>query len=467
MLPRVPQPPSCDVRCLLVIEGHDPSGDSFICHALDREPSVRCTRVTWRDLHPETLSLRRADAIVANLVDDNAAAAELLSGLCVRAGATPVVAVLGADCDEQTMAMARDLADDFVVAPVRALELRNRLVRLIPTASRDDAASLSDRLAESLTLARLVGRDPAFLRAVEQIPRFAQSEASVLITGETGTGKEVCARALHQLSRRRDGPFIAVDCAAVPDQLFENEFFGHARGAFTDAHRDRKGLVAMADGGTLFLDEVDSLSLGAQAKLLRFVQEHSYRPLGAERVDRVSVKVLAATNRDLDAAVRDRQMRADLYFRINVLRIHLPPLRDRAGDIPRLAHALLDESRGALESSPSSFSAAAMRVLTSYGWPGNVRELSNVVQRAAVACDGAVILPVHLTFGGQDAAETSDAGDFRSAKAAAVEAFERQYVQTMLEKHGGNVTHAAREAHQDRRAFGRFIRKYHLKRSTA
>lgn len=461
----MPHPPRCDVRSLLVIEGDDPSSESAVCNMLVTGLSVCCARLSWDEFESGIRLPKEADTIVASFVEHTARTAERLAELSQQAGATPIVAVLAADCDEHTLRKVRELADDFVVAPVRALELRHRIVRLIPILNSDDASTLSDRLAGSLALARLVGRDPAFVQAVGQIPRFAQSDASVLITGETGTGKEVCARALHQLSRRRDGPFIAVDCGAVPDQLFENELFGHARGAFTDAHRDRKGLVAMAEGGTLFLDEVDSLSMAAQAKLLRFVQEHSYRPLGSERVDRADVKVLAATNRDLDAAVRDRQMRADLYFRLNVLRIHLPPLRDRAGDIPRLAQAMLDECRGSLESPPTSLSAAAMRMLTSHAWPGNVRELQNVVHRAAVACDGAVILPAHITLGHQPPAAVPDTGDFRSAKAAAVTAFERQYIETMLEKHGGNVTHAAREAHQDRRAFGRFIKKYQLKRS--
>ena len=460
----MPHPPRCDVLSLLVIEGDGPSSESAVCNTLSTGLSVCCTRVTWAEFAAGARLPQETGAIVACAAESTARAAERLAELSQRAGATPVVAILAADCDEHTMRTARERTDDFLVEPIRPLELRHRIVRLVPALNRDDPPNVSDRLAGNLALARLVGRDPAFLRAVEPIPRFAQSDASVLITGETGTGKEVCARALHQLSRRRDGPFIAVDCGAVPDQLFENELFGHARGAFTDAHRDRKGLVAMAEGGTLFLDEVDSLSLAAQAKLLRFVQEHSYRPLGSERVDRADVKVLAATNRDLDAAVRDRQMRADLYFRLNVLRIHLPPLRDRAGDIPRLAQAMLEECRGTLESPPTSLSAAAMRMLTSHVWPGNVRELQNVVHRAAVACEGAVILPAHITLGTQPAAAVQDTGDFRSAKAAAVTAFERQYIETMLEKHGGNVTHAAREANQDRRAFGRFIKKYQLKR---
>ena len=167
----------------------------------------------------------------------------------------------------------------------------------------------------------------------------------MLVTGETGTGKELFARAIHHLSARRHAPFVAVDCGAIPDQLFENELFGHVRGAFTDAHRDQRGQAPLADGGTLFLDEIDALSLPAQSKLLRFLQDHTFRPLGGDRNERANVRVIAASNRDLERLVEQKEFRADLFFRLNILRLHLPPLRERRDDIPLLAQRLLEDSR--------------------------------------------------------------------------------------------------------------------------
>jgi len=303
------------------------------------------------------------------------------------------------------------------------------------------------------------------MQAVRQLPRFARAEAPVCITGETGTGKELCARAMHHLSHRQRAPFIAVDCGALPEQLFENEMFGHSRGAFTDAHRDHKGLIAIAEGGTLFLDEVDALSLPSQAKLLRFLQERTFRPLGSDRFETADVRVIAATNRDLEAVVRDRQFRSDLFFRLNVLRLRLPPLRERRSDLELLAHAALKHYwAGAAEEVPV-IAPAALRALRVHDWPGNVRELYNVVQRAVVACDGSLILPEHLgpPFDNFQVRH-GPSSDFRSSRAAAVAEFERRYVEDLLMKCNGNVTHAAREAQQDRRAFGRFIKKYNIDR---
>ena len=218
----------------------------------------------------------------------------------------------------------------------------------------------------------------------------------------------------------------------------------------------------MANGGTLFFDEVDGLSPAAQGKLLRFLQERTFRPLGSERYEKADVKVIAATNRDLDRLVSDKQLRADLYYRLNVLRLHLPPLRERTCDIPLLAQSLVDGCRPGA-AARMTLSAAALRLLALHDWPGNVRELSNVMQRAILACDGSTILPAHIGLA-ETPPEAAGAGGFRSARAATLAAFERRYIEDLLRKHHGNVTHAAREANQDRRAFGRFIKKHQIKR---
>jgi DNA-binding NtrC family response regulator len=278
------------------------------------------------------------------------------------------------------------------------------------------------------------------------------------------------ARAIHHLSRRRNFPFIAVDCSAFPDHLFENEMFGHARGAFTDAHRDQRGLIAMAERGTLFLDEVDSLSLPSQAKLLRFLQERTYRPLGADKFVRAEVNVLAATNRDLEKLVAEQRFRSDLFFRINVLRLHMIPLRERRSDIPLLARHFVDLLCAEHGQPVKSLTVAAIDELMRGDWPGNVRELYNVMHRAVVLAQGPEILPADIAAPGKELHRPDDDGPrpdgFRGARARAIEAFERSYVLDALKRHNGNITQSARYARQDRRAFGRLVKRYGINRNS-
>jgi DNA-binding NtrC family response regulator len=309
-------------------------------------------------------------------------------------------------------------------------------------------------------MGQLVGSHPAFVKAIKSIPLIANSDLTVLITGATGTGKELCARAIHLLGKRRNLPFIAADCGAIPDHLFENELFGHARGAFTDAHAEQKGLAAMAEGGTLFLDEIDALPLGTQAKVLRFLQEGVYRPLGSERFVKADVRVITATNRDIDACVREKAFRSDLYFRLSALRVQLPTLLERHSDIQLLACHFLRTLSPSPVAGRRSFSPAALRKLESYDWPGNVRELYNVVQSTALFADTQLILPGDIALPIPDPPNPAAGGDFTQARAQAIQAFEKRYVEDLLRKHNGNVTRAAIEAGKDRRAMGRLKKKY-------
>jgi DNA-binding NtrC family response regulator len=445
------------IHCL-VIQNHLSEVDSHLRCVLTRERGFTCKLVSWSGLTPDALLDRDAELVVALAIPEVAPALRLFDWLARNRAPRPILAVLPAQADEALIESAVAAVDDFVLLPVKAEELRHRLARMLAPA-RGDVDALHKRLTAELALCQLVGNDPVFLRAVAQLPRIATSDMPVLVLGETGTGKEICARAIHHLSKRRDHPFIAVDCSSVPDHLFENELFGHARGAFTDAHRDQRGLVAMAEGGTLFLDEIDALSLATQAKLLRFLQERVYRSLGADRFTRADINIIAATNRDLDVCVREQRFRADLYFRLNVLRLHLPPLRERRGDIPLLARLFLEEARAARSEAPRSFSTAALRALLRRDWRGNVRELQNVVRRAVVMSESLQILPSDLE-GPEGPVNDSCRADFRASRAAAVEAFERRYVEELLQRHDGNVTRAAREAQKDRRAFGRLVKKY-------
>jgi DNA-binding NtrC family response regulator len=445
------------VRCL-VIQSQSARVDGHVQHVLAPDRGFTCDLVSWSSLAPETLPRCNADVIVALAMPEVTPALRLFDWLARNRAPRPILAVLPGQADEALIESAVAAVDDFVLLPVRAEELRHRLARMLPPA-RGNVDAVHARLTAELGLCQLVGNDPVFLRAVAQLPRIATSDMPVLVLGETGTGKEICARAIHHLGKRRDHPFIAVDCGSVPDHLFENELFGHARGAFTDAHRDQRGLVAMAEGGTLFLDEIDALSLATQGKLLRLLQERVYRSLGADRFTRADINIIAATNRDLEVCVREQRFRADLYFRLNVLRLHLPPLRERRGDIPLLARLFLEEARAARSGAPRSFSTAALRTLVRHDWGGNVRELQNVVRRAVVMCESLQILPSDLE-GTEGPVTDSWRADFRASRAAAVEVFERRYVEELLQRHDGNVTRAAREAQKDRRAFGRLIKKY-------
>jgi DNA-binding NtrC family response regulator len=313
-----------------------------------------------------------------------------------------------------------------------------------------------------MSLSKLVGKHASMLAALHQVVLFATSNAPVLITGETGTGKELFAHAIHSMSKRQSAPFIPLDCGALPEQLAENELFGHSRGAFTDAHTDQKGLAAMAEGGTLFLDEVDALSLPNQTKLLRLLQEGTYRALGADRFTRANVRVIAASNKCIEDCVQQGQFREDLYFRLNVLRLQLPPLRERRGDVALLAQHFLDNECGNRGAAKKSFSPAALRKLESYDWPGNARELLNVVQRATVCCPGRQIMAkdILLTNEVTRLGPVSADDTFRSAKQQAIARFERSYVEQLLARHQGNITQAAREAGKERRSFGRLVKKY-------
>jgi DNA-binding NtrC family response regulator len=333
---------------------------------------------------------------------------------------------------------------------------------MLATGEATDSASR--RLTEKLALASLIGKDPVFLATVDKIPLVARAESPILIVGETGTWKDLCARAVHHFSRRRRSPFIPVDCGALPDHLLENELFGHVRGAFTDAHRDQMGLVAMAEGGTLFLDEVDSLALTAQAKLLRLLQERTYKPLGADRFTRADIRIIAATNVDLEELVRRKMFRADLYFRLNVLALTLPPLRERREDIALLAQRFVERLSAEERLVPKTLAPETIERLSRAPWPGNVRELCNVIQRALVFCQEPVIRPHHLALAVEPPAACESTGGFRDARTRALEAFECAYVVGLLRKHRGNVTRSAREARQDRRAFGRLIKKHRIDR---
>lgn len=328
--------------------------------------------------------------------------------------------------------------------------------------------------ATSIDLPGLIGRSPAFVEAVDLIRRIARYDAPVLIQGETGTGKELAARAMHYLSGRRDAPFVPLNCGAVPETLIETELFGCERGAFTDARHGRDGLAAAADGGTLFLDEVDSLPLRAQVALLRFLQEHVYRRVGATREQRADVRVVAAASPRFEAALRQGHFRDDLAFRLDVLSLQMPPLRERPGDPLLLAEYFAVRHARQHGLPARAFDESAVQWIAGYNWPGNVRELDNVVQRAMLLSDGPTLqlrLPRPALSPLQPAAAMSVSladepflPSFSSARAEVLRRFEQQYLETLMTVATGNVTQAARLAGKERRALGKLLKRHGIDR---
>ncbi|EXI67904.1 MAG: Quorum-sensing regulator protein F [Candidatus Accumulibacter adjunctus] len=318
-----------------------------------------------------------------------------------------------------------------------------------------------------LTQLNLFGRSPAFLKVLDLIRRFAGCDASVLLQGETGTGKEIAARAIHHLSPRRDLPFVPVNCGALPDTLLENELFGHERGAFTDAREARRGLVAAAAGGTLFLDEVEAMSPRAQVVLLRFLQDHTYRPIGGQQCTTAPLRVIAASNADLRQMASNERFRLDLLYRLGVLTVVMPPLREREGDVELLAEALLARLSVQYGRQFARLHPESLRWMQRYDWPGNVRELENVLLRELLLTDASELriaspTPPPKAVDQSIAGEDSRVG-FSQAKAEAILRFERTYLDALLAHAHGNMSLAARISSQDRGALNRLVKKHGIK----
>jgi DNA-binding NtrC family response regulator len=335
------------------------------------------------------------------------------------------------------------------------------------------------------TKLNLLGESVVFVRLLERIKRFARCDATVLIDGETGTGKELAARAIHYLSARGDGPFIPINCGSLPDALIGSELFGHSRGAFTDAREARQGLIAQAEGGTLFLDEIETLTARAQVALLRFLQDHEYRPLGAGRSHTANVRVIGATNADLTELSRRAEFRHDLLYRLNVLTLDVPPLRERGEDTILLAQHFLNMLGVRYKRPGHSLAPEALVALRGHDWPGNVRELENLIHREFLLADQPQLQLYTLRrttragkrgLGGpsvgRDALRVeaqrpsvvnATPAAFREAKARVIADFEKEYVRNLLAQANGNVSLAARLAGKERSRFNRLVRKYDLR----
>ena len=382
-----------------------------------------------------------------------------------------VIVITGHGTVESAVEAMRSGAADYLLKPLPSNDALRLVVERGAERRRllEQNRRLRDSLSPQVGLETIIGQSPAMLEVFELTRKAARSEANILIQGESGTGKELVARAIHAQSPRASEIFVPVDCAALPEPLLESELFGHERGAFTGADRAKPGVFELADRGTLFLDEVGELPLGLQTKLLRALQEREIRRVGGTRLISLDVRLVSATNRDLAESVRKREFREDLFYRVNVIAITLPPLRERAGDVALLAYQFLRRYGRNRERPLEGIDADALAILEGYPWPGNVRELQNVIERACVLADGPTLrvrdLPDHVRGRAPATAPPPPGQDLplREAREAWLRSFTEQYLTELLRRHGGNVSQAAKTAGVDRKTLHRLLAKHRVR----
>ncbi len=408
---------------------------------------------------PET----RFDAVITDLALPDGTGMEVLSGALERDPSIQVLMITAYGGTEDAVEAMRRGAYDFVTKPFRNHELLALLDKALEKRRIvDENRALRETLGASFRAGSLIGKSQPMQAILEMVRRIASARTSVLITGESGTGKEMVARAIHEHGPRAAQPFVVVNCGALPSQLMESELFGHEKGSFTGATQKTEGLVRAAEGGTLFLDEIGELPLDLQVKLLRVLQDRRVRPVGGSREVDVDIRVVAATNRDIEADVEAGHFRRDLFYRLNVIRLHLPPLRERVQDIPLLAHHLIDKHCALAGRAPLELGEDARRWLLQQPYPGNVRELENVVERAVTLARGDTIgledLPRSSEPSGADpgAVELGEGFDLD----AYLGRIEQEILLRALEQTGGVRTEAARLLGTTFRSFRYRLAKY-------
>ena len=350
--------------------------------------------------------------------------------------------------------------------PIRGnyMALRNEQGRVIGGLATIQDLSLIDELHRAIssryTFADMIGKDPSIQKIFDIVPVVAESDATILIEGSTGTGKDLLAKVIHNASKRAKKPLVKVNCAALPDNLLESEMFGYVKGAFTGADKDKPGRFQEADGGTIFLDEIGDLPLSLQAKLLRVLEEKQFYPLGSRKITRVDVRIIAATNQGLEEMVGAKRFREDLFYRLNVIRLELPPLRERRADIPLLIENILRRLSSARKAQASRISEEAMEILLNYDYPGNVRELENILEHALIICQDDVIELKHLPIFLRKAMPAAGPGENASELEGTPS--EKERIFEALKRHHWQRKEAARELHMDRTTLWRKMKRYHL-----
>lgn len=404
------------------------------------------------------------DVLIAGNREGPNAAVNLLEKSRRADSTLAVIVVEDEPNSHMAVASFRRGAGDYISRPIEPTELTSAILRLLNQRRGDDEHQLlRDQIEKRYRFDSFVGSSPAMQRIFTTIDQVAATDVDVLINGETGTGKELVARAIHRRSNRAELPFVAVDCGAIPENLLESEFFGYERGAFTGAENRRIGLLEFADGGTFFLDEIGELPVLLQAKLLRTLQERKFRRVGGREEIPVNVRIIAATGRNLEDMVEQRQFRDDLFYRINVIRINLPPLRDRGDDLGLLIEHFSQRFSREMGKPVVGITPEAYQVLSQYEWKGNIRELQNVVRRGIVLSSDSMIglddLPDAVIAAAGEKGGAEGSGFFQE-RDEHVARFERDYITQLLRQHGGNVKSAAREAKLPRGTLYRLMKNH-------
>ncbi|HPH29231.1 MAG TPA: sigma-54 dependent transcriptional regulator [Pseudomonadota bacterium] len=439
--------------------------DRGMCELLELGLARRGFQVRWTTEPRKVLELLQQDfyeAVVTDLNMPGQDGIELTRQLVGNRSDLPVIVITAFGSMESAVEAMRAGAYDFVTKPLEVDSLALVLQRAVQhRALREEVKLLRRAVAASHGVDNMIGESSEMRRVFNLLSRVAEADVSVLVLGESGTGKELVARAVHTRSQRKDGPFIAVNCSALPEALLESELFGHTRGAFTDARSPRRGLFQQAHGGTVFLDEIGDLPLALQPRLLRALQERKVRPVGSDTEIDIDVRVLAATNQDLESAVSEKLFRGDLYYRLNVVQVRLPPLRARGNDVLLLAQHFLRQTAARLDKHVERMSPSVAERLLAYSWPGNVRELQNCIERA-------VALTAYDQLGVDDLPEKIR--DYRPSQVllasdhpselVTMDEIERRYILRVLDVVSGNKSLAAQILGFDRRTLYRKLERY-------
>jgi two-component system response regulator HydG len=439
--------------------------DRAMCEMLEGALVRRGFEATSRTSAAEALELLDTsdfDVVVTDLNMQGTSGLELCQQVVANRPDLPVVVVTAFGSLETAVGAIRAGAYDFVTKPFQMEDIALTLERAVAHKQlREEVKRLRTVVRDAQQPSEMLGTSAPMQKVYDLVTRVAETEASVLVTGESGTGKELVAKAIHSRSRRAHGSFVAINCAAMPEPLLESELFGHTKGAFTDARQARQGLFLQANGGTLLLDEIGEMPVGMQAKLLRVLQERTVRPVGGDKETPFDTRIIAATNRDLDTEVAERRFREDLFYRINVVRIHVPPLRARGSDVLVLAQSFIDRFAGVHHTNVKGLSSPAAERLMAYSWPGNVRELQNCIERAVALARYEMLgvddlpeklrdyRPTRVIVESEDPSELLPMGEI-----------ERRYVLRVLQAVGGNKTLAAEVLGFDRRTLYRKLERY-------
>jgi DNA-binding NtrC family response regulator len=405
------------------------------------------------------------DLIISDLKMGKLSGMDILKKALERNSQAKVILISGYGTIETSVSAIQQGAFDFLEKPFTSKKLFkciDRAIESIPDSK--DESEIPGKKPKEFT--GLIYQSKQMDEIVQMVHKIAPGDMSILITGESGTGKELIARAIHSLSNRSMNPFVPVNCGALPEHLFESELFGHERGAFTGAVKTKPGLLEFADQGTFFFDEIGDLSLPLQVKLLRMLEEKKIRRVGGQKEINIDIRIIAATNKDIEKAVREENFREDLYYRLNTIQIEIKPLRERIDDIIPLAYHFLDELSEKNDKQISKFTNDAEDSLKSHAWPGNVRELQNMISRAYFLCTSAIIDESDLPLQASNKAITLDHVmldlPYKKAKDYVLEKFEVEYLTHLLKKHRGNISIAASECGIDRRSIHRLINKYNI-----